>query len=170
MPASGSVARIVAADANILINLIHLQRLELLGHLPEYEFVMPEEVRGEITDPNQNAAVREAIDAGILRVVVIEDVRTLTLFAELTGLMGRGEAACLSLAITQNWLIASDEKRTFRREALARLGADCLINTPGVLLLAIRAGLISIEEADAMKALLEQRRFRMKFASFRDLA
>jgi hypothetical protein len=51
MPASGSVVRIVAADANILINFIHVQRLDLLGHLPEYEFVMPEEVRGEITDP-----------------------------------------------------------------------------------------------------------------------
>jgi predicted nucleic acid-binding protein len=118
MPASGAVVRIVAADANILINFIHLQRLDLLGHLPEYEFVMPEEVRGEITDPNQDAAVRDATDAGILRLVVIEDVQTLTLFAELTGLMGRGEAACLSLAITKNWRIASDEKRTFRREAV----------------------------------------------------
>jgi len=52
---------------------------------------------------------------------------------------------------------------------MARLGTDRLINTPGLLLLSIRAGLITIEEADAMKALLEQRRFRMKFASFRDL-
>jgi predicted nucleic acid-binding protein len=169
MPASGSVVRIVAADPNILINFIHVQRLDLLGHLPEYEFVMPEEVRGEITDPNQEAAVREAIDAGILRLVAIEDVPTLTLFAELTGLMGRGEAACLSLAVTQNWLIASDEKRTFRREALARLGNGRLINTPGLLVLSIRAGLITIEEADAMKELLEQRRFRMKVRSFRDL-
>jgi predicted nucleic acid-binding protein len=85
----------------ILINFIHLQRLDLLGRLTEYEFVLPEEVRGEITDPNQNAAVRDAIEAGTLRLVVIEDVQTLTLFAELTGLMGRGEAACLSLAITK---------------------------------------------------------------------
>jgi hypothetical protein len=98
--------------------------------------------------------------------VVIGDVQTLTFFAELTGLMGRGEAACLSLAITQNWLTASGEKRTFRREALARLGTDRLINTPGLLLLSIRAHLITIEEADAMKALLEQRRFRMKFGLF----
>jgi predicted nucleic acid-binding protein len=169
MPASGSVVRIVAADANILINFIHLQRVDLLGYLTEYDFVIPQEVRGEITDPGQRAAVRGAIDAGILRLVVIEDVQTLRLFAELTGLMGRGEAACLSLAITQDWLIASDEKRRFRREALARLGTGRLINTPGLLLLSIRAGLITIEEADAMKALLEQRRFRMKFASFRDL-
>ena len=116
MPPFGSGVRIVAADANILINFIHLQRLDLLGRLTEYEFVMPEEVRGEITDPNRHAALLGAIDAGILRLVVIEDVPTLRLFAELTGL-GRGEAACLSLAITQNRLIASDEKRTFRREA-----------------------------------------------------
>jgi predicted nucleic acid-binding protein len=168
MPASGSVVRIVAADTNILINFIHVERLDLLGHLPEYEFVMPEEVRNEITDPVQEAAVRAALDAGILRLVVIADVPTLTLFTELAGLMGRGEAACLSLAVTQNCLVASDEKRTFRREALARLGTGRLINTPGLLVLSIRAGLITVEEADVMKTLLEQRRFKMTFASFRD--
>ena len=60
-------------------------------------------------------------------------------------------------------------KRTFRREALARLGPGRLINTPGLLVLSIRAGLITVEDADTMKTLLEQRRFRMKITSFRDL-
>jgi hypothetical protein len=102
VPVPGPVVRIVAADSNILINFIHLQRLDLLGHLPEYEFVMPEEVRGEITDPVQDAAVRTALDTGILRLVVIEDLPTLTLFAELTGLMGRGEG--LAGAVDTRWL------------------------------------------------------------------
>jgi hypothetical protein len=38
-----------------------------------------------------------------------------------------------------------------------------------LLVLSIRAGSITIEEADSMKTLLEQRRFRMKIPSFRDL-
>ncbi len=99
----------------------------------------------------------------------INDISAITLFAELTAFMGKGEAACLSLAVTRGWLIASDEKRVFKREAEARLGPGRLINTAGLLVFSIRAGLITIEEADELRAVLEQCRFRMKFASFRDL-
>jgi hypothetical protein len=43
------------------------------------------------------------------------------------------------------------------------------MGTADVFVLAIRAGLISISDADADKALLAQRRFRMPFASFGEL-
>jgi hypothetical protein len=43
------------------------------------------------------------------------------------------------------------------------------MTTPGILLLAIRAGVISLEEADTIKAFLETRRFRMNFTSFKDV-
>jgi hypothetical protein len=65
--------------------------------------------------------------------------------------------------------------RGFRREtrlpsrSAIRLGSGRILNTPGLYLLCIRSGLITVEEADAAKATLEQRRFRMVFASFRDL-
>lgn len=75
----------------------------------------------------------------------------------------------MSLAQTRGWLIASDEKRVFRREALSRLGPGRIINTPGILLVAIRAGVLSIDEADRMKAELERHRFRMPFGSLREL-
>ncbi len=65
--------------------------------------------------------------------------------------------------------MASDEGGAFLREATARLGAGRIINTPGLFLMAIRAGIISVEQADEAKTVLEQRRFRMKFCSFRDL-
>jgi hypothetical protein len=60
-------------------------------------------------------------------------------------------------------------KRKFRREAIARLGEGRLVNTAGLFVLAIRAGLLSIEEAEQAKAELERHRFRMAFRSFRDL-
>ena len=75
----------------------------------------------------------------------------------------------MSLAQTRGWLIASDEKRVFRREALSGLGPGRIINTPGILLVAIRAGVLSIDEADRMKTDLEQHRFRMPFGSFREM-
>ena len=44
-----------------------------------------------------------------------------------------------------------------------------LLTTPAIYLRAIRAGLLSVAEADADKALLASRRFVMRFASFADL-
>ena len=44
-----------------------------------------------------------------------------------------------------------------------------ILNTPGILLLAIRAGLLSVDEADGLKARLETHRYRMKFDAFRDV-
>ena len=45
----------------------------------------------------------------------IEELDTLTLFGELRDLMGRGEAACLAVAATRGYHLASDEKKRFRR-------------------------------------------------------
>ena len=53
--------------------------------------------------------------------------------------------------------------------ARERIGEGRILNTPGILLLAIRAGLLSVDEADVLKARLETHRYRMKFDSFRDV-
>ena len=84
--------------------------------------------------------------------------------------MGSGEAACLAMAETRGWLIAPDEKRRFRREVIARLGEGRLVTTAGLFVIAIRAGAISVEEADHVKEVLERHRFRIAFRSFRELA
>jgi hypothetical protein len=44
-----------------------------------------------------------------------------------------------------------------------------LVTTAGLFVIAIRAGAISVEEADQVKELLQRHRFRMIFSSFRDL-
>jgi hypothetical protein len=83
--------------------------------------------------------------------------------------MGQGEAACLAMAESRGWIVASDERRRFRREVFSRLGEGRLVTTPGLFVLAIRVGRLSVDEADQMKAVLEQHRFRMTFGSFRDV-
>jgi hypothetical protein len=47
--------RVVVTDTNILINLIHIGRLDLLGKLPPYSFVVSEEVVNEVREPAQFA-------------------------------------------------------------------------------------------------------------------
>ncbi len=161
--------QVVATDANILINLIHIGRLSILGSLAQFEFVVPDEVVAEILNEEQSAALRAAIDASHLARVGFQDTEELSAFAALASFLGKGESACLALAQQRGWWVASDEGGAFRREAQQRLGPGRLVNTPGLLLSAIRAGVLTVEEADQAKAVLEQHRFRVTFKSFRDL-
>lgn len=166
---SGSSVTVVVTDANILINFMRAEHLSLLGALTSFEFVIPEEVVAEITNPVQREQLEAALTRGELHTFVLEDTTELTIYAELRHVMGKGEAACLALAEVRGWIVASDEKKRFRREVRARLGEGRLVTTAGLFVLAIRAGLLSVEEADQAKEMLERHRFRMKFPSFRDL-
>jgi len=89
-------------------------------------------------------------------------------FADLLRVIDRGEAASLAWAVIEGAAIACDDRRA-RREATARLGAGRILTTPGLLLVAIRDGLLTFDEADTMKTTLQARRFAMAFRSFRDL-
>jgi predicted nucleic acid-binding protein len=161
--------RIVVADANVLINLLHVQRLDLLAALPGFEFVVPDDVISEIIDSAQRPALDAALSGGRLRRETMTDSHELTDYALLRQVMGAGESACVVLAQARGWLIASDEKGRFRREVNERLGPGRLVTTPGLFVLAIRAGVMTVEEADDAKRILEQRRFRMLFPSFRNV-
>ena len=167
--ADATPSRVIVVDANILINFLHAGRLGLLAALPGYDWVVPEDVLSEITD----AAQRQQLDAAIahqqLRAGTISEPSDLAQYAELRRTLGRGESACLVLAARFGWLVASDEKGRFLREVTARLGQGRVVNTAGLFVASIRAGLITVEDADAAKSLLEQCRFRLPFASFRDV-
>jgi hypothetical protein len=43
------------------------------------------------------------------------------------------------------------------------------VTTAGLFVIAIRAGAISVEEADHVKEILQRHRFRLAFRSFREL-
>src|SRR3954470_8367817 len=146
---------VVVTDANVLINLIVPDALGVLGQLPGYSFVITPEVMVEIARPEQAAALARALEAGWVRVEPLTDLPGLRLYADLLAVMGRGEAASLALAQTRGWWIASDERRLFLREARTRLGDERILNTPGLLVLAIRAGVITVDRADEIKAVLE---------------
>jgi predicted nucleic acid-binding protein len=163
------VAIVVVTDANVLINLAHVGKLPLLGALDCFDFRVPTEVLAEISEPEQRAAVDAGVKAGYLKEIAVEAHEALQLLGELRGVMGHGEAACLALAATSGFHIASDEKRRFRRKAVELLGPDRIIRTESILLEAIRREYISVTEADGCKAILESKKYAMSFASFADL-
>jgi predicted nucleic acid-binding protein len=160
---------VVVVDASVLINLIHVNRLDLCGRLLTFEFVVPDHVRAEVAVPDQRLALDRAVDRGVARIASITETADTTLFSELTVRLGRGEAACLVLALRNGWSIAADEKGRFRREALARIGKDRLLGTVDIYIAALRAGLLTVEQADVDRGILAGRHFRMPFGSFREL-
>lgn len=160
---------VVITDANILINFIHIGQLHLLGVLEGYRFQAPADVIAEILNEDQRDAVAGAIAAGSIEQVVVDSVDGLALFAELRGVMGRGEAACLALAVTAGCHVASDERKRFRRRAVELLGESRILRTESLLLEAIRQSRITVACADEFKVLLESNRYSMPFVSFADL-
>jgi predicted nucleic acid-binding protein len=160
---------VVVTDANVLINFCHLERLSLFGRLAPLRFLVPQEVVDEIEEPDQRAAMGDALAAGHIEVLVISDMVALALFANLRSLMGRGEAACLAWAATAQCLIASDEKKRFRRKAVELLGESRILRTEDLLVQAIRRGMLSIAEADSCKTILAANRYALAFESFADL-
>ena len=168
MNPSGSTS-IVITDTSILINLSHTGHLSLLGKVVGLRFVVPDEVVAEVTEIEQLRILEAAIADGSLTRESIASPDELALFAELSQILGSGESACLALASSRGWIVACDEKRVFIREARSRLGDGRILNTPGLYVLWIRAGILSVEEADAAKAILDANRFKMSFSSFRDV-
>jgi predicted nucleic acid-binding protein len=165
--AAASIRTVV--DASVLINLIHVNRLDLLGSLEGFEFVVTDQTIEEVQYPEQAAALRGAFERGWLRREESTDPAEIAAYADLSAVMGKGEAACLAMAQTRGWVVACDEGGRFLREARARLGEGRVVNTPGLLLLAIRGRLLTVQEADGIKDVLAQRRYRMPFGSFREL-
>ena len=165
MPAP-TVTTVVITDTNVLINFLHIGQLALLGELPAYRFQLPTEVLQELTDPEQRAAVDNAIAADQIDLLVIDALDTLALFGDLRDLMGRGEAACLALAATAGCHLASDEKKRFRRKVIELIGEARILGTEDLLAEAIRCGRITVAQADSFKLVLAENHYTMPFASF----
>jgi predicted nucleic acid-binding protein len=160
----------VVVDTSVLINFCHADRLDLLGGIQRFEFVVPAEVHAEVVLPKQRTLLAAALERGDLARVSTDDPEVLSRMAGLRDQsLGLGQAACVAVAAARGWLVACDERRRFLRVAEATLGSGRVVDTAGLLLTAIREGLITPREADGVKATLERHRFSMRFRSFEDL-
>lgn len=159
---------LVVLDSSVLINLLHAGCLGFFALGRSLRALVPDEVVEEVRRPEQQKALAAAIEAGHVERRSITEPEALEDLADLRRTFGKGEAASLALAGRERLRIACDEQGAFRRVAVQRLG-EPLLTTADLLLIWLREELLTVEDADAIKQVLEQHRFRMPFKSFSDL-
>ena len=168
-PSSARRVATVALDTSVLINFLILNRVDILANLPGYRFVVLDAVELEVLRPQQQATLAAAFEQSLLDRVGAATPQELEFFAEHRKRMGLGEAACLAAAEARGWMLASDERRVFRRFARERIGDSRILTTPGILVEAVSGGVISIQDLQAVTDELERNRFRVPPGAFEGL-
>jgi predicted nucleic acid-binding protein len=90
------------------------------------------------------------------------DISAIADYAELRRNLGDGEAATIAAAAHLQWIVGMDERGRAKREAIERVGQTRLLNTPGVLVHAVRTDLLTIAEAESIRLALGSQRFVIK--------
>lgn len=149
-----------------MINFLIIERMDILKMLSQYRFIVLDAVDVEITKPRQRRHMDIAYREQIVYRADRPSISELAVFKDLTQDMGRGEAACLAAAQERGCMLASDEKKAFRRIAVERIGKNRIIGTENILVIAIKNDSITVSDADQVKEKLEQAGYKMSFSSF----
>lgn len=162
----------VVLDTSVLINFLAVDRMDLLSRHPGYRFLVTEHVRGEVTAHygEQVERLDAALTTNALEETRVEAVEELALFAQLTQnrRLGLGECAAIAAAVHRGHVLAIDDK-VARRAALALSPSLSVIDTQAVMVSLIRAGVLSVEEADTIKTDWERNHsFALRITSFRE--
>lgn len=167
---------IVVADTSVLINFLRIDRMDLIGQYPE-PFIATDHVAGEIADayPEQQARYAAALAQGYIAEQSVTDPNEVNTFLRLgkSGRLGAGERSAIAVAINRTYTLAIDDSRALKRAIReAGISGHSLhsIRTLDIVVSLIRAGKITIQEADAIKETwANHHRFRLKIATFGDL-
>lgn len=145
-----SITYQVTLDASVLINFLVIDRLDLLGNLPQHRFYVTEHVEGEITYTGQQAVLATAIQSGTLTLLPPGTHEETATFAILTDTFGLGESAAIAAAMHRSMKVGLEDKAA-RRVAESHLGQRNVLSTVEIFVGIIHAGLLTVSEADAIK-------------------
>lgn len=167
---------IIVADTSVLINFLKIDRMDLIGRYPR-RFLATDHVAAEIADsyPDQQRRYAAAVAAGLLDTCAVVDPAEIELFARLGpgDRLGAGECSAIAVALNRRYPIAIDDNRAVNRALRESRIAGAKLEvcrTPDIMTTLIRAGIISISDADHIKdEWAAHHRFRIKAASFQEL-
>jgi predicted nucleic acid-binding protein len=155
-------------DTSVLINFALIGRLDLFRGLGGVQVLVSPLVRAEVLRPDESALVEEAIQDGALRMIEPtheEESRTIDIRAAYR--LGPGESECMALAAARGCHVACDEKGGRFRDAVSTiLGPGKILNTPAIVVLALRQGSLTLAEADEFIEVWRRNRYEVEFSSF----
>ena len=129
-----------------IIAKIQVGREDILAKLFENTFFTTEEVLEELKRGEQRNVLPKR-DWQWIRVLQIESSQEEFLFRLFAESLGKGESSCLSIAISRELKVLTDDKDTRR---LAQRRGVPVSGTVGVLVEAVRDGHLSTEEGNTM--------------------
>jgi predicted nucleic acid-binding protein len=130
---------IVIMDACCLINLYAADNLTSLltslgweihvsAHvLAETYYILRKDEEQETQLVRQRIDLQPAIDAGLLHPCDVGDGEELELFVQLATTLDDGEAACLAIAKSRSWVLATDDRKAIRLAGTLGVGT---VTTP----------------------------------------
>ena len=131
-------------DNTVLTNFAIIKREDILQKVFDGVLFTANEVLQEF-QRGEKRGVLPNTDWSWIQVLKIESDKERPVFERLTERLGSGESACLSLAINRNMKILTDDLET--RSCAQRLGIS-VSGTIGLLVLAVKKGIISLEEGN----------------------
>jgi len=167
---------LLIADTSVLINFLKIDRMNLIGrHAPRC--LITEHVVAEVTDlyPDQKDRLSAAIAVGHLEVISVSEEAELDLFGRIqqAGRLGIGEASAIAVALNRGYSLGIDDRRAIKdAQALAAAegGALTVWGTRDIVVRLIRAGHLSVEQADVLLVSWRtQHRFDLAIRSFSEL-
>jgi len=143
----------VVADNTVLSNFALIEREDILAKLFENTLFTTEEVLEELKRGEQRNILPKR-DWRWVRVLKIESSQEEFLFRLFAESLGKGESSCLSIALSRNVKVLSDDMDA--RKLAQRRGVP-ISGTIGVLVEAVREGLLSIVEGNiALSDMIEK--------------
>jgi len=163
---------IVVADTSVLINFLVLDHVPLLASLPGRTFLITDHVRSEVTEhnPEQFSRLNQALASGHLQEISVTDPAEVALFAAITKTgLGIGECSAIAVAEHRHHTLAMED-RIARKRVARDYPTIPILMTESLMTELIRAALLDVEQADAMKTLWEVHyRFKLNFSTFADI-
>src|SRR5437868_7618787 len=140
------MAQDVVIETSTLINFLRIGRVDLLAGLTTYRFHVTDHVRAEVTThyPSQLATLEFALLAGHLLELSLTSPAEHAVFAEMQKhRLGDGESAAIAATSVGKMSLAVDDIRA-RKKAAAHDPGMALLDTVGLMVEAIQAGLLTV--------------------------
>ena len=149
-------ARPSIPDSSLLITLGKAKCVDILRKTPSYEWRIGEVTRSELRQPETREPVERLILEGVIKIVELDstDSRGMELLAEWAERVDPGEAEAIAIAARWGWLVGLEDLEA-RRLVDRHLGRGRWINGANLFIDAVRAGTVSLADAEAAFASLD---------------